>query len=203
MTLDDYVKGVVPAEMPASWSPEAVQAQAVAARTYAAWSRGAVPRPLLPDLRHLLLPGLRRLRRRGPAANAAVDATRGQILTYGGQPAFTQFSASSGGWTSAGSVPYLPRKGDPYDDWTGNPVHDWSVKVSATHGSRSAYPGIGDLKHEITARRSRRVAAAEWRRARRSGTSTLSGGTFRVTVGLRSSWFAGSSTSDSLLVHGS
>ena len=37
--MDDYVQGVVPAEMPASWEPEAVQAQAVAARTYAAWHR--------------------------------------------------------------------------------------------------------------------------------------------------------------------
>ncbi len=63
VTLENYVKGVVPAEMPASWSPEAVQAQAVAARTYAWWSRAQFRRPLLPGLRHLLLPGLQGLRR--------------------------------------------------------------------------------------------------------------------------------------------
>ena len=39
LPLDDYLKGVVPREVPASWKPAAVQAQAVAARTYAAFGR--------------------------------------------------------------------------------------------------------------------------------------------------------------------
>ena len=52
-----------------------------------------------------------------PASNRAVDATAGDILTHGGQPAFTQFSSSSGGWTAAGSMPYLRAKRDPYDGW--------------------------------------------------------------------------------------
>ena len=39
LRLDDYLKGVVPLEMPASWSPAAVQAQSIAARTYAAYGR--------------------------------------------------------------------------------------------------------------------------------------------------------------------
>ena len=43
LRLDDYVKGVVPREMPASWPPAAVRAQAVAARTYAAFDRAAHP----------------------------------------------------------------------------------------------------------------------------------------------------------------
>ena len=41
--LDDYVKGVVPREMPTSWQPAAVRAQAVAARTYAVFDRNAHP----------------------------------------------------------------------------------------------------------------------------------------------------------------
>ena len=43
LSMDDYVRGVIPAEMPASWHPEAVKAQAVAARTYATWSRNQNP----------------------------------------------------------------------------------------------------------------------------------------------------------------
>ena len=37
--LENYLRGVVPLEIPASWSLPAVQAQAVAARTYAAYER--------------------------------------------------------------------------------------------------------------------------------------------------------------------
>ena len=43
LSMDDYVKGVVPREMPASWEPDAVRSQAVAARTYAAFDRAAHP----------------------------------------------------------------------------------------------------------------------------------------------------------------
>ena len=39
LTLESYLKGVVPLEMPATWTPAAVRAQAVAARTYAAYER--------------------------------------------------------------------------------------------------------------------------------------------------------------------
>ena len=63
LSMDRYVMGVVPYEMPASWHPEAVKAQAIAARTYATWSRDRVPLALLPDLRHHLVPGVRRCER--------------------------------------------------------------------------------------------------------------------------------------------
>ena len=134
-SLESYLKGVVPLEIPASWSAEAVRAQAVAARTYASYerqhprrgtTRSATPRPARStaayDAEH-------------PASNRADRRHRRQILTSGGEPAFTQFGSSSGGWTSAGSVPYLPAKQDPYDDWSGNPVHDWTVKVDDTRAS--------------------------------------------------------------------
>jgi stage II sporulation protein D len=37
LTLDNYVRGVIPGEMPTEWLPAALQAQAIAARTYAAY----------------------------------------------------------------------------------------------------------------------------------------------------------------------
>jgi SpoIID/LytB domain protein len=167
VTLDNYVKGVVPAEMPASWRPEAVQAQAVAARTYAWWSRAQFPDRYYQICDTTSCQVYKGLRREHPAANTAVDATRGQILTYGGEPAFTQFSASSGGRTSAGGFPYLPSKGDPYDAWSGNSVHSWSVKVSET-ALEKRYPGIGDLKKiKVTSRE----GGGDWNGG--SGTWTL------------------------------
>ena len=99
----------------------------------------------VPDLRHGILPGLRGYDAEYPASNRAVDDTAHQVLTSGGEPAFTQFGSSSGGWTAAGSVPYLPAQEDPYDGWSGNPVHSWSVKL--TDGSlERAWPAVGDLR---------------------------------------------------------
>ena len=66
------------------------------------------------------------------------------MLTYDGAPAFTQFSSSSGGWTSAGSAPYLVAKQDPYDDWSGNPHTSWQTVIS--DGTiEKAFPGVGNL----------------------------------------------------------
>ena len=89
---------------PGRWEPEAVQAQAVAARTYAAYER-AHRDVALPDLRHRLLPGLRRRRGRAPGRHRRDAGDRGRVVLYDGEPAFTQFSSSNGGWTSAGSRP--------------------------------------------------------------------------------------------------
>jgi uncharacterized protein with LGFP repeats len=122
-----------------------------------------------------------------------VRATARQILTYGGRPAFTQFSASSGGWTSAGSVPYLAAVEDPYDDWDGNHVHSWSVTVDAGRLERS-YPSIGTLQRiEVTSR----DGNGEWQGRVSSmvldGTQadvTISGDSFRWTYGLKSNWFS-------------
>ena len=192
VTLEHYVKGVVPAEMPASWSPQAVQAQAVAARTYAWWSRAQAPDRYYQICDTSSCQVYKGYGGEHPAANTAVDATRGQILTYGGRPAFTQFSASSGGRTSAGGVPYLPSKGDPYDAWSGNPFHSWSVKVSESKLEKR-YPGIGDLKRiKVTSRE----GGGDWNG--RVGNVTLVGGRaskvvtgsdLRSIYGLRSTYF--------------
>ncbi len=50
VSMETYLRGVVPAEMPASWSAEAVKAQAVAARTYAAKLRAGVSSGSIYDL---------------------------------------------------------------------------------------------------------------------------------------------------------
>ena len=192
LSMDDYVRGVIPREMPASWQPEAVKAQAVAARTYATWSRDQFPSRYyqICDTSYCQVYG--GAGAEDPRSNDAVTATASQILTFDGKPAFTQFSSSSGGWTSAGSVPYLAARVDPYDDYDGNPVHAWSTELGATRIER-AYPGVGTLKGiDVT----RRDGNGDWKgrvwTLVLDGTKndvTVSGDAFRARFGLRSSWF--------------
>lgn len=189
---DAYVRGVVPTEMPTSWDIAAVQAQAVAARTYATWSRLEAPGRywhLCDTSACQVYGGVEAETQRG---NRAVRTTAGRILTYDGAPAFTQFSASSGGRLSAGSRPYLVGKADPYDDHAANPVHDWTVRLSARRIQR-AYPGIGRLVRLWV---TRREGAGQWRGRvvrivldGRRRNVTLSGDEFRSAFGLRSTWF--------------
>jgi stage II sporulation protein D len=193
VTMDQYVMGVVPYEMPASWHMEAVKSQAVAARTYATWSRNQNRSRYYQICDTTACQVYGGVSNEHPRSNQAVSATRRQILSYGGKPAFTQFSASSGGWTSAGSVPYLPAKRDPYDDWEGNTVHDWAVTIDAGRLERS-YPSIGNLRRVHVTRRD---GNGEWQGRVQTlvldgttGTRTLSGDDFRWAFGLRSTWFA-------------
>ena len=95
--LDDYVRGVISAEMPSTWSAEALKAQAVAARTYAITTDVAGTfYNLYPDTRSQMYRGVSA---ETPATDAAVATTSGQVVTYDGAPATTYFFASSGGHT--------------------------------------------------------------------------------------------------------
>jgi stage II sporulation protein D len=190
--MNKYVRGVIADEMPASWRPAALRSQAVAARTYAAFirreNRGDYYQ--ICDTTSCQVYG-------GVAAETdrtdrAVARTAGQIRTYHGAPAFTQFSASSGGWTADGGPPYLPAKRDPYDDWSGNSVHSWSTRLSVSR-IESAYPSIGRYKAiRIRARDGNGQWGGRVLRLRivgGAGSVRLSGDDFRWTFGLRSTWF--------------
>ncbi len=74
-------------------------------------------------------------------------------LRYAGRPAFTQFSSSNGGVTSAGSQPYLARKRDPWDAAaTANSRLNWTDSVSAASLER-VFPQIGRLSRiRVTSR---------------------------------------------------
>jgi stage II sporulation protein D len=91
--FDDYVKAVVAGEMPSSWPTEALRAQAIAARTYtAAWmaTYGAIA-----ETNQAYAPGSR-----SAATDAAVDATRGLIMTYQGGTIYAYYSSTCGGQTT-------------------------------------------------------------------------------------------------------
>lgn len=189
--MDDYLRGVVPLEMPALWSQSALRAQAVVARTYAAFERRqrADEHYQICDSFDCQVYGGATAEYR--STNRAVRKTAGRIVTYRGRPAFTQFSASSGGWTSAGGQPYLTAKRDRWDDWPGNPMHTWTTTIDASRLENS-YPGIGRLRSI----RVDRDGTGHW--GGRIVTATLVGSAGRVTItgdslrwafGLRSTWF--------------
>jgi stage II sporulation protein D len=132
LNVEEYVRGVLPREMPPSWPFEALKAQAVIARTYAA-SRlsqagdydvcatttcqvyeGAAPESARTD--------------------EATLATRGLIVAYDGRPARTYFSSDSGGFTASAreawgeSLPYLIARPDPDSK---SPRSAWTVTPDA------------------------------------------------------------------------
>ncbi len=196
LRFDNYIRGVIPNEMPPTWSPAAVAAQAVAARTYASYEA------LHPRASHYQIRDTSSCQVYGgfddehEASNAAVDATAGVILTFDGEPAFTQFASSSGGWTSANQFSYLPAKEDPYDDWSGNPVHDWKFSVTIAR-LENLWPRVGNLK---SIRIVSRDGNGDWQGrvweiellGRKDGSNTrvdVSGDSFRSALGLRSTWF--------------
>ena len=128
--LDAYLLGVVPGEMPKEWPAAALQAQAVAARSYALASIVKNrPFDLYSDPRSQVYYGVAA---ESPATTAAVKATRGEILTYGGKVATAFYYSSSGGRTASSEdvfgvvTPYLQARDDPWD--TLSPYHRWAPR---------------------------------------------------------------------------
>ena len=206
--LEDYVRGVISAEIPASWSAEALKAQAVAARTYAITdSVGGATFDLYPDTRSQMYRGVAAETR---STDAAVRATRGQVVTYKGKPAVTFFFNSSGGhtenienvWPGARPEPWLRGVNDPYDNAGGDPYHSWGQQMSpaaaaAKLGSlvKGSLRGIDVTQHGS----SPRILRAQVVGTR--GRSSVSGTDLQHTFGLLTT-FAQFTTITTLSGHG-
>ena len=172
VTLEHYLYGVVPSEMPCSWTPtvngskrlEGLAAQAVAARSYAAW-RIDNPRNSFATIIDNTFdqayggysaeqtaasdcPWTTSTGAKTSASDAAVDATAGQVMVdSSGKAIFAQYSASNGGFEISGGQPYLPSKPDA---WDGRPTeswnsHSWTDTVTASQ-LEAAYPAMGSFR---------------------------------------------------------
>jgi stage II sporulation protein D len=134
LPMEDYVVGVVRAEVGDRWPPEALRAQAVAARTYAAYHRLMnVTRPyhVVATTAHQVFGG------HAPAASPAWDAVRetaGQVLLWEGGlfPAF--YHAESGGYTedprtvfTTPDLPALRAVVCPFS--VGSPRYHWALDL--------------------------------------------------------------------------
>ena len=172
VSLEDYVAGVVARESPSSWPAEALKAQAVAARTYAiTTSKAGAGFEHYADTRSQVYGGVAA---ETESTNAAVAATRGQVVTYAGKPVVTFFFSTSGGRTEnventnvgAGPQPWLKSVEDPYDDIS--PKHRWTpIKLTrAQAGAKLERARQGPLPRHPGAQ-ARRLAADRERRHRR------------------------------------
>ena len=191
VATDDYVRGVVSWEMPSGWSQQALRVQAVAVRSYALAER----KPgrlfdLYADTRSQMYGGIRA---ETAATDAAVAATKGEVLAWHGQIAIAFYSSASGGCTASLSdgmpgaqrLPYLRSVADPYDSIS--PEHAWgpigvsSARISGLFG----LPDISWLRVERNG--SGRVSTVVAGYA--GGERAVSGSSFARALGLRSTWF--------------
>lgn len=203
LPVDDYLRGVVPRESPASWATagagrglNALKAQSVAARSYAlagGWTsyaktcdttacqvyRGAAvtSNGVSTSLEH-------------PGTDRAVVETSGEVRRWGdGRVVRTEFSSSTGGWTAGGEFPAVQDLGDAT---TANPNRNWSVKVeAATLGQRLGTSPVTGMR--VTARNGLGAEGGRVTQVRvdtTSGPVTLTGAQFRSRLGLKSDWFS-------------
>jgi len=210
LSLDTYVRGVVPSESPSHWPEAELEAQAVAARSYAVSE-------LRPDAWYDLLPTTSDqvyggVRAETPRSDKAVYATLGQILTWNGQVARTYYSSSSGGrteavqdaWPGSSPIPYLRSVPDPYDTYS--PHHDWGpFDLSANRMAGQLRLGSPVESARIERDDSWRVESVLFRLS--SGdVATRGGAAVARALGLRSTWFSiaslNLSTSSSRVLYG-
>jgi stage II sporulation protein D len=192
LPLERYLRGVVPWEMPWYWQPDALRAQAVAARSYAlaVGHQGRIY-DVVATTADQVYGGIRA---EHAATNLAVGATAGLVVTWHGKPALTYYSSTSGGRTEAVADafpqveprPYLVAVPDPYDGIS--PHHRWGPLRFAPRALARRL-GVPSVRHLTLARNSSgRVATVTvaWTRGRR----TFSGGDVERLLELPSTWFA-------------
>ena len=196
--LEQYLHGVVPAEMPSTWLPQALEAQAVASRSYALATRQlAAPFDVYSDTRSQMYLGIGS---ETTAATAAVDATAGRVVLFRGTVATTVFSSSSGGETSSSvdawggkPTPYLVSVPDPYDAIS--PFHDWGPVPVTAQALAEALHVTGTVADvSTTLNPSGRVSQLQLTTLAPLSTfpllSAFGGGTVESALGLRSTWFS-------------
>ncbi|MCI2976132.1 MAG: hypothetical protein MP439_08660 [Ferrimicrobium sp.] len=209
--LESYVRGVIGNEMPAIWGTlgsagpqgqawgfQALEAQAVEARTYALAVGNSYSFAQICDSDYCQVYGGFNSRQ-NPQEQALIDAaevdTAGQILTQAsGAPAFTQYSASDGGYTAGGDFPAVP---DPYDAGCYASICDpwdpWTQTVSLATFEQ-AFPQLGTPQAINVLQRSGngtdggRILSIQV--VGSSGSTTIPGAEFASKLGLHSDWFS-------------
>jgi stage II sporulation protein D len=126
--LEDYLKSVVPSEMPSSWPKESLKAQSIAARSYALANLGkhnSEGYDVKPTTEDQVYSGIAS---EAQTTNIAIDETKGIVAKHNGKVITAYFHSTSGGitelaenvWNSA--VPFLKSVLDidtssPYINW--------------------------------------------------------------------------------------
>ncbi len=190
--LDTYVRGVVSAEVSSSWPLAALEAQAVASRTYALTAHAGGSRfDVYADTRSQVYRGVAA---ETPQTDAAVAATAGQIVTYQGRPAITYFFASSGGRTENVESAFLGSSPQPWlrgvlDPYEKGDLHTWKLTLSFASAAtrlrgllRGSFKGIEVRKRGF----SPRIVSAYVLGS--GGRTAVSGPELAARLGLYSTW---------------
>lgn len=213
--VDDYLLSVVPEEMPTDWPAEALKAQSVAARSFALKSRGrhaAEGYDLCTTTHCQLYKGIASEK---TASTAAVRATRGEVLTYGGHPIEALFHTDSGGMTESSEdvwgnpIPYLRAVRDtPLGTmpWTKTmSTADLEKKLAAKGHNIGRLRAI-ELSPLAVGRAAKdRTASGRVKAMTVTGTKgsvTLSGNAWRSLLGLKSALFDAKLTKDTVTFTG-
>ena len=130
--FEDYLRGVVPSEMPASWAHEALKAQAIAARSYAFYELASKVSLLDTNIQEeragaqfddtVTYQAYKGLNNTTAATDKAIKETSGQLMIHQGKLVKAYFSADSGGHTENAEnvwgkyLPYIIGKPEPYPD---------------------------------------------------------------------------------------
>jgi stage II sporulation protein D len=195
--IEDYVRGVVAKESPASWPIEALKAQAVAARSYVL-STGVKGNGfnVYDDTRSQAYGGVGAETAR---TDQAVSATHLQVVLYNGTVAQTYFFSTSGGHTENNEfsslgfgqppIPYLRGVDDPYEVDAGSPYEHWKRKFSLAR-MNSALGGLvrGKLKNIVVTQRGTSPRIVRANLIGSGGTTTVTGPQLRDTLGLPDTW---------------
>ena len=188
--LEEYVKGVVPAEVNSTWHPEMLKVQAVATRTYALYQR------MLNSTRDYdVVAGIQDQVYRGrqgidARVTAAVESTRGLVVTYQGAPIYAAFSSTAAGMTEdamtvwSKDLPYLKGVECPFD--IESPYYQWraSVKIEALEKNlRQQGFSVGSISHVAPQSYSRAGRVATLRVIHSNGELVIRGEDLRRAVG--------------------
>lgn len=191
MTLDEYVAGVVAGEAAAGSAPAALDALAIAIRTYtlANRNRHAADGFDLCDLTHCQV-----FRRTNTASEDAALRTTGRYLSEHGQAAHIFYTASCGGfserapnvWRGAADPVFLPSKADPAC------VNEsaWHDEIDARELLRALRAGgfVGDTLRNITVAQRSASGRASWLRLDGLTPAEITGDNLRTLVGRTLGW---------------
>ncbi len=191
LSLESYLYGVISSEMPRTWPVHALKAQAVAARTYAVYmslKNANLPADVTNCSGSQMYGGIAS---ETAAARMAVNATRGQVMTYDGYPVIAYFHADSGGHTEDGvnvwgppALPYLKGKADPAGRIAG--IGPWTVHIPLKQMEtdlRQAGVHIRGLREVSVVRRSPSGRMTELELTGSRSRVRVNGNRFRLAVG--------------------
>jgi stage II sporulation protein D len=190
--LEDYLLSVLPSEMPSTWPAGALQAQAIAARSYAVANLGKHAKDGY-DLRATTDDQVYNgVASEHQASNDAVAATNGLVIKHEGKPISAFFHSTSGGCTELSEnvwsrpLPYLKSVID-YDD--NSPHFSWMRKVSCDDFEKAFTKDVGQVLAVIVISRTAANRVKDAMIVGSQNTTVVSGNAIRLALKLPSSNF--------------